>query len=166
MKQLTPVHKTVLRLATMEDVPALVPHLESFHRESPYKNVPFDAEKVFRLAASFMLGDADKVMIVLDYEGTIIGFVAGQTSEVVFGRAKIASELAWYVVEGFRSGSGAMRLRQAFEYWAENIAKADIIHMASLAGAYAEKLDKHYTKKGYKLYEMTYLKDTGNGRSI
>lgn len=156
-----------LRLATLEDVPSLVALVSAFHLESPYSQFPFDTEKVFSLVTTFVGGeDKEKTAIVLDYGGTIIGFVFGHVNEVIFGHSRIASELAWYVVEHFRKGTNGAKLRTAFEYWATEVVKADIIHMASLDGVYAEQLDKHYKKKGYKLFEMTYLKDLSNGSSL
>lgn len=148
-----------LRLATKADVPSLLVMAEEFHIESPYSRFPIDREKYEQLVLSFVQNDPSKVCVVLHDDDLLMGMIAGHVQELLFGKQRIASEVVWYVYPNFRNGTGGVRLRKAFEYWAENVVKADIVHMASLNNEHAEKLKTHYEKKGYKLFEMTYLKE-------
>ena len=154
-----------LAIATWDDFISVSSLVSQFHLESPYAHIPVKHAKVNETILSFFQGNTDRICILLMDDKEAVGIIAGHLTEPTFCDIKIAHELVWFVMPEYRKGTWPIRLRTAFEYWAENVVKADITQMSSLNNEYAERLNKHYEKKGYKLFEMAYLKENNNGRS-
>jgi GNAT superfamily N-acetyltransferase len=87
-----------------------------------------------------------------------VGIALGVSSEVPFSSDKIAVEQAWFVEPEFRNKLISIRLVEAFEYWAKEIAQCDVILMSSLNNEEQGKVEKFYSKKGYTLSEKGFLK--------
>lgn len=70
---------------------------------------------------------------------------------------QIANELVWWMEPGHR-GRGALELFRAFEYWAIEIKKCDIICVTSMPDE-DPRLEDYYKRKGYTMKERTWSKE-------
>lgn len=142
-----------LKLATAEDFPYILEMAQKFAAASPYKDFPMEEEKIQELILTLMK-DRNKTIIVLYvHDGKPVGMLAGMSSEMIFSREIIASEVIWWVDPGFRSRK-TLALKEAYEYWAKRIG-AKYIQMANLDD---QKIERYYERTGYKLTERAYLK--------
>lgn len=142
-----------LKLATPEDIGPIIEMAMSFAQASPYKDLPMTREKIEELVLS-LLRDKNKTIVVLYMHGDRpVGMIAGMSSEMMFSREIIASEVIWWVEPGFRSRK-TLALKEAYEYWAKRIG-AKYIQMANLDD---QKIERYYERTGYKLTERAYLK--------
>lgn len=142
-----------LKLAGVEDIGAVIDMALSFAKVSPYKDLPIEREKIEELILS-LLRDKNKTIIVLYmHDGKPVGMIAGMSSEMMFSREIIASEVIWWVEPGFRSRK-TLALKEAYEFWAKRIG-AKYIQMANLDD---QKIERYYERTGYKLTERAYLK--------
>lgn len=88
--------------------------------------------------------------------GNLVGALVGQISPHTMTSEVIASELFWYILPLHRGGASGIRLLDEFESWAK-AAGATIIIMANLEQG-ADKLERLYSKRGYKQIETHHLK--------
>lgn len=154
-----------LSIADWSDFIGIQEIVAKFHTESPYAHIPLKHAKVNEIILSFIENKSDRTCILLKDGNKVVGIIAGQITEPVFCDRKIAHEIVWYVLPDYRKSIWSIKLLKAFEYWSENVMKADITQMASVSNDHIDKLQSLYEKRGYKLFEKTYLKEKGNGRS-
>lgn len=142
-----------LKLATTEDLGAVIDMAMSFAKASPYKDLPMEREKIEELVLALMR-DHNKTIVILYMHGDKpVGMIAGMSSEMIFSREIIASEVIWWVDPGFRSRK-TLALKEAYEFWAKRIG-AKYIQMANLDD---QKIERYYERTGYTLTERAYLK--------
>lgn len=142
-----------LKLAGPEDVGSVIKMARSFALHSPYKDFPMEQEKIEEFVLSLMRDKNKTIVILYLHKDKPVGMLAGMSSEMIFSREKIASEVIWWVEPGFRSRK-TLALKEAYEYWAKRIG-AKYIQMANLND---EKIERYYERTGYKLTERAYLK--------
>lgn len=142
-----------LKLATAEDVGAVIEMALSFAKASPYKDLPMEREKIEELILSMMKDHNKTIVVLYMHDGKPVGMIAGMSSEMMFSREIIASEVIWWVEPGFRSRK-TLALKEAYEFWAKRIG-AKYIQMANLDD---QKIERYYERTGYKLTERAYLK--------
>lgn len=138
-----------MRIATPEDFEEIKRMSLEFIKQTPYKD-RYSEEAIENLINKILSSPKDE-MILLITEG---GFIAAASVPFLFGPSKVVSEIAWWVDEDKRKTGTGAALLSALEYWAKEVAKADMVTMASLIS----DLDSYYEKKGYKLYEKAYMK--------
>ncbi len=71
---------------------------------------------------------------------------------------RVAVEHMWYVHPSHRKGRLGLELQQAYEYWAQHVAKADAVQMGLLTNLVPDKVAKYYTRKGYNEMERVFIK--------
>lgn len=142
-----------LKLATVEDTGAVIEMAMAFAKVSPYKDFPMEREKIEELVLQLMRDRNKTVVILYMHNDKPVGMIAGMSSEMMFSRETIASEVIWWVEPGFRSRK-TLALKEAYEYWAKRIG-AKYIQMANLDD---QKIERYYERTGYKLTERAYLK--------
>lgn len=150
-----------LKIATWEDYGDILSLCTDFFESSPYNNIiQFDeAEVASYIMESLEAPKTEKIIILSKNDKEeITGIVVGFISKVPFSTDRIAGEQVWYVKPEYRNTRTSIRLVEAFEYWADKVAKADIILMASIANSGQEKVDRYYLKKGYTLGEKGFVK--------
>lgn len=143
----------MLRLANVWDKPAVRKLFDKFHEESGYvSNTPTDRfDDVFDEA----IVNEDMLLIVLEEDDEVVGFLLATMSVSPFSFDLLAAELAWYMDKNHRSGSGGYRMFRLFEEWGE--AKgADHLVMACINEL--NDLGRFYEKNGYSKRETTYSK--------
>lgn len=142
-----------LKIGGIEDLDTIVEMCERFHENSVYADTDFSYSKVRDTIRTILLGDKTKGICILSENGMIIGVV----SELLFGTDTISSELAWWVSPEARGTRQALKLIEAYEYWAKNIAKVSYCQMALLGEE--PRLQKLYNRRGYKITEQAFMKE-------
>lgn len=140
----------MVRIATPEDLEIILSLSSKFLEASPYSSKG-DLEKIRQLVLSFIEGDARDKIIFL-YEDC--GLLAASTTEFLFGKGKIAAEVAWWVNPERRKSDIGTKLLEAFEYWAKLVG-CQSVTMACLD----DGISKFYESKGYRLLEKAYSKE-------
>lgn len=138
-----------MKIAEIEDLDTILAMGKKFIAATGYKDFA-DEAYIKDLIEHYIKSSRDTSIIILDD----FGFIAGTVSVFPFGPGKIASETAWWIDPDSRGENRGVKLMEAFEYWAKNIAQCDFISMTSLD----KDVEKIYKKKGYKLYERAYMK--------
>lgn len=142
-----------LRQASIEDKESILPLLEAFFNESPYKGQEFDRSKVSSILDNLIL-DSNSLVLIEYNESSVIGVLLAITSSNLFNNNKLATELAWYVLPTYRGKGSSKEYLGAYEYWAKLLG----CYCLCLQNIADERLDKMYTKAGYTCYEHTYMK--------
>ena len=103
-------------------------------------------------SAKLIVSDPSSVVIVLEEEGRLEGFILGLILSPMFSEEMVLQEMAFYT----RKGLGGLRLLKAFEREAEirGIKKVAV----GCKPDYCD-LGNYYKRKGYKLLENQYLKE-------
>jgi GNAT superfamily N-acetyltransferase len=148
-----------LKLATEDDIPAVVMMLVAFHEQSPYKDIKLNMSRVFDLVTRVVVSDQTKNTIILKVIDDLpVGMVVGQVAEFPLTGGLIASELAWWVSPDHRKGTVATELLEAYEYWAKLLG-CKFIQAVALTNEYEKVLSRFYNKRGYRSYETCFMKE-------
>lgn len=138
-----------MKIAELSDLDTLHVMAMKFVEATGYKEMS-DSDYIKCFIKTFLEQPHDTHIAVLDDHG----FIAGQVTPFLFGYGSLASEVAWWIDPSARGENKGIKLMEAFEYWAKNIANCKYISMTSLD----KDVEKIYKKKGYKLYERAYMK--------
>ncbi|AZS78843.1 GNAT family N-acetyltransferase [Achromobacter spanius] len=136
----------MIRVATLQDVPAVVALAQAFHRESAYRNTEFLPSKVTDLFSG-LLDEPRGTLLVAEEGGVLIGFLSGGIGQDYFGDGLFAFEHGVYVVPERRGGMAGPRLVQAFLSWAEGLG-VPRKHMAISTGIATERTGALYQHLG------------------
>jgi len=140
--------------ASIEDVPKIIPCAKEYTEAMP-NNVILNPDHLIRHWVNFIQNGIG-VIILAEEDGVVIGGIGGLKYPELFTGNLTAVETFWYTLEGKR-GVG-IKLFKLFEEWAkENDCRR--IAMIYLPFSMPDKLDRFYTKNGYKLLEMHYEKE-------
>jgi GNAT superfamily N-acetyltransferase len=137
-----------IRIADTKDIPSILEMAKKFISTTKYT---YDEGVIEHLVTSLLAADKTLAIILIS-DG---GFIAGVSNQFVFGLHRQATELAWWVEPEARSKGVGKELLDAFEYWAQNVAKCKTVTMVSLD----DELGKYYEKNGYELFERAYMKE-------
>lgn len=162
----------ILSIATIADKAAILPLMINFKNNSPYKDLPTVEEEILKTIEDSIIKDNKECIIIIanrrGTEGTEvaitsdivynipIGIIVGTITKLPFNKQLQAYETVWWVEPEYRNTKVGLELYEAFEYWAINIAKVDLINTA--APEDQPQLKKYYTKKGYKPLEQLYYR--------
>lgn len=149
----------MLRMARLEDEDRIFELLTHFHQNTQYAGESMEESKVRPLIRTCMDPHVSTSTVILwEQDGQVVGLIAGQCTEVVFSSQKVATELVWWVEPEYRKTEASTRLLEAFEAWA---AWSDCrqVQMYSLNNEYATVLSRYYSKQGYRLAELSYVKE-------
>lgn len=139
-----------MRIATPDDISTVKDMAMKFLAVSGYAEFG-DEQTVENLITDLVSSPVTDKIILINPE---VGFIAGVATPFLLGRCILVSEIAWWVEEDKRGTGEGLKLLEAFEYWAKNVAEAKLISMTSLD----KTVEKYYKKNGYKLYERAYMK--------
>lgn len=95
------------------------------------------------------------IIILAEKENKTIGMIIGVVTKPLFSSIRIATEIAWYVNPEDRKTKASLELLKAYDYWAKNIAKCDMVQLMHLN---TDRLGKVYERLGYKQREVVYDK--------
>lgn len=111
-----------IRMATLEDIPALVEGGRRMHGLTRFKHFDYNAQRV---AAGFegliSQGQHKYVFMVAESgSGQIVGALIGVLEQHIFSEQLTASIMHFDVLPEARMGGYGVRLLKAFETWAKN----------------------------------------------
>lgn len=133
---------------------SFLPLLREALEASPYASLPFTDDILKGIISTFISDRATKVIVLLCFDGTPVGLIAGSIGpNLLCPHLKVATEANFYVSPEHR-GKYSFKLVDAFEHWAKLLG-AHIVLMANFGNA---TLDKLYKRKGYKLVEHSFIK--------
>lgn len=143
-----------VRLATIEDFPAVCSMAREFHSCTEYRHIEFDEASCFLLFKSAL----DQGMCFLSEGDEITGFIIG----MVFGcplnqMVKMASELAWWVRPAYRKTSAGVKLLKALESSAKENGAVSLT-MICLESINPEEVQGIYERMGYSQAERAFLR--------
>lgn len=111
-----------IRVATLDDLPAIARMAERFYPESPYPAIYGDMPEhqaaglaIVALRGWTEMGIEPGVMLVAEHDGRLIGMLCAHIDPATFTPAVIAAELVWWIEPEFRGGMSAVRLVRAAE---------------------------------------------------
>lgn len=149
----------MLRIAKELDQPIVTQLVEKFFKNTQYGYLPVDHEALNSLAGEFLQGDnRQKICLLWEKEGKVQGIIGGQMVSVPFLNRKAAVECMWWVEPEARGTEAATSLLDAFEYWGK-LQGADFMQMMCMPDRVGKALDRWYTRRGYRLTELTYTKE-------
>lgn len=156
MKQSTKQYS--LKVGALADFDDIKRMCLDFYNSSIYKDYGHDEDKIDSNICEFIYNPSNRIIILGLLEGQPIGMLAASVQPIIFSKARIATEVLWWVDVEHRQSRVGFQLIEAFEYWAGEVAKADLQQLCTLNGEYAELAGAYYERRGYKLSEKAYLK--------
>lgn len=119
--------------------------------------IPFSRKKVYEILRKTINGEpSEAILIVSEDAGKIVGVFLAATSEITFSEEKVATELAFWLLPGYRKSRRVLDLVAAFEYWAKNIAKVSFVILSQTP--LQDNTERSYKRLGYTNIENNYLK--------
>jgi len=141
-----------IRLAEETDIEDGLELIKEFTEES-LKDYGAGAVNPEQIKAVFKLCIGST--LVVEKDGLIVGTVAGIVNNFPSDGSKVYQEIIWYVSKAYRK-YGVLLFRKLEEFCrAKGIKHIIMIHLANLKAA---KLDRFYTRLGFKELETHYIK--------
>lgn len=134
-----------LRLATMDDLPALAVLGREMHDTSSYAGMDYDADRLKKTITELM-NKSQFVVVAEGTNGELIGGMLGMCTQSWFGRDMVANDLALFVTRDERGGMAAVKLIKAFVQWAK-LAGAKQIRPGVTTGH--ERAEKLFERLGF-----------------
>ena len=148
---------STMRIATKEDIPAIVEIAEQMHGEGQYKNIPFDPKMYAAFLDVVLFQSTTGVCCLSIADDKVIGGIIGQVGNFPFSEELRAVDLGFYVVPEHRGTSAAVRLLKMYETWATGMGVLpERVYMASSNGHH--KTHAFFEKMGYNLTGGLYQK--------
>lgn len=138
----------MIRVATLQDVPAAVLLAQAFHAESAYRTSEFMPGKVTELFSG-LLAEPRGTLLVVEEGGDLVGFLAAGIGQDYFGDDLFAFEYGVYVTPDRRGGLAGPGLVRAFLRWADGLGVARK-HMAISTGIATDRTGDLYLTLGAK----------------
>lgn len=107
-----------LRLATIDDLPAMAVLGREMHATSSYAPMDYDPERL-KETITDMMNKSQFVVVTEDTNGEVIGGMVGMVTQSWFGRDMVANDLALFVAGNARGGMAAIKMMKAFVHWAK-----------------------------------------------
>ena len=99
---------------------------------------------------------------ILEIDKQVAGGLGVVAFPCYFNRKNLrVQEIFWWVDPKFRNTKESIKLFYKIEEWAKEIG-ANQVMVSAMAALEAEKLDKFYTKKGFRKMDINYVKDLKN----
>ncbi|WP_337261254.1 MULTISPECIES: GNAT family N-acetyltransferase [unclassified Serratia (in: enterobacteria)] len=150
----------MIRVATHEDIPALVSLGEMLHNESSYARLSYNRGKVFDLMGRVI--DGAGVIFVSVKNGEVVGGIAGAVTEHWFSDEKLAFDYSFFVAPKHRHGITAMKLLCAFCEWAK-LKGATEIRLGITTAINVEGTAKLYRSMGFEDAGLLFRKEVSHG---
>lgn len=144
-----------LRVATEEDFEVVKNLVLKFIYSTKYKDLCSE-ETINSNLIKFLSPSTDRLVLLYGD----IGLLMAIKTPFPMGDFSTANEVLWWVNPEERNKHVGEELMNAFEYWAKMV-DCKFISMTKFVSntPLDKKLDKFYTKKGYVMYERTYVKE-------
>lgn len=107
-----------LRMATVDDLPAIVVLGRVMHQESSFAPLDYSVDRV-KETISDLMDKSQFVVVAEDTNGEVIGCMAGMCTQSWFGSDMVANDLAIFIHPDHRGGMLAVKLIKTFVHWAK-----------------------------------------------
>jgi GNAT superfamily N-acetyltransferase len=147
------------RVANETDIEDLLVMLKAFHGETPYKNVPWDADD----ASAFLFGllDSEGIYVATDSDGYLIGCVGFESTSLPFNAQYwVQLEKFLYVYPHYRNTTVGTALLKYAETDITNTKAVCAIALSSLSSS-PPHVGQWYESQGYRKVESCYWKEVG-----
>lgn len=141
-----------IRIATMDDIPALLELGRSIHATTRFKQFEYNPKRV---ADNLTAVIQDKrgtycFLVAEDSTGTAVGGLVGCLERHIFSDEQFVATLVHYdVLPEKRMGGAGLRLLSAFRQWAENRGAFELSAGIS-SGADLDKMDRFMRRLGFQ----------------
>jgi hypothetical protein len=145
----------MLKIGTRKDIDRLLPLFKRFQEEfSPWES--FSEERIRQSFENLVFNpNLDGLLAIAETdEGEPGGFLVAVSVPSLFSEEKQTQELAFFVIPEERKSLMAQNLMKMYEYWAKEIAKADICTVSLID----DRVSKLYVRKGYVKAETAFMK--------
>lgn len=149
-----------VRLATFEDIPALVQVGLSFHERTPYKHIKVDRQSITKNFA-WAISSAQGIVIVEEKGDQVVGFLLGCIQEFWWSRQRLATDLAFV----FENGWNSIRMTKMFIEWARRQPRVAEVTMAVSSGLDPQRMAAIYRRAGMQCMGGLYTSFTAMGDS-
>lgn len=148
---------TIIRDATIDDIPAIVAMGRAFHGEAACSDiVAWDDESAAITARNLIEGD-DGILIVATIEGESVGMAGGLVHPLYFNHHhRTGQELFWFCPPEHRVGIGMLMLDR-LEGAALRLG-AQSWSMIALDTVRPQAIGALYRRRGYRASEHSYIK--------
>ncbi|WP_366143329.1 GNAT family N-acetyltransferase [Azospirillum sp.] len=145
---------TMIRPATLDDVPALVELLKEFVSMSGYTALAsYDPDSAAITCAALIRREDGIVFVAMD-DGAVVGAVGAMSAPGPWNRSlSTVTEIFFYVSPGWRNGTGRSLLK-ALRDWAKN-AGASVLFMGALERN--DRVGCMYRRAGFTPVEQMYV---------
>jgi hypothetical protein len=149
-----------IRQATLDDRPALCELSKELYEASPYARTPFNHDHIWTNLTTWLTSDKNEriAIVVVAEGGEIAGFILGFTVPAVFNTFKIAYELAWWTSPNHTKRNIAIKLVEAYEWWAQKVGCSYVSMARFYDHPAAKKIDEKLEERGYKPTEKVFMK--------
>ncbi|UXY16842.1 GNAT family N-acetyltransferase [Chitiniphilus purpureus] len=145
-----------IRNAQPSDIPQLLEIGGMLHAETRYRSLPLQRTKVEAMLARYL---ADRrgiyAILIAEQDGVPVGFLFAVVETYWFSDARVANNIAWYVIPKARGSSAAPKLLLAFRRWAMNRGAAEIKIGVSSAHL-TERTGRMLTRMGFNMIGGNY----------
>jgi len=147
----------MVRPATLDDVPALIPMGARFYEASRFGDlVEFD-DGSFSLTARHLIENAQGILLVAEDDGARAGMAAGLVFPFYFNVSAIcAQELFWWAERNVRAGVGTALL-DGLEATARHLG-ARVMIASAVSGLRDQAVAALYARRGYRAADNSFIK--------
>lgn len=142
---------TMIRLATLDDVPAIVRLATQFIETTEYVAVLTVNPSQLEALTSALLEREDAAVWLADREGVVVGMLAVHVFAHPFSGQRLAGEICWFMATEARGGGDAVRLLSKAESWARQ-QKVEAMQLT----APNDRVGAFYERRGYCGIERAY----------
>jgi N-acetylglutamate synthase-like GNAT family acetyltransferase len=96
-------------------------------------------------------------VFILEIEGEVAGMVGVTAYKNYYNNKIRVQEIFWWVDDLYRNTRDSIKLFNKVEEWAKEIG-ADEVMVSSTATMNVDKLEKFYTKKGFRKMDINYVR--------
>ena len=147
----------MIRQATYHDIPTIAKLGAIFHKEAGWDEVPY-SEVDCALALNEFIISPLFLCYVAEADNVIVGMMAALLSPAFFNHSHIiGEELFWWVSDEAPHMTG-LRLLTTVENTARELG-CHTMHMKAVARLNGERMEKLYTKRGYRASERLFIKE-------
>jgi GNAT superfamily N-acetyltransferase len=107
-----------LRMATLDDLPAIARLGRDMHEASSFCTLDYD-EDVVKTTFGDLIDESQFVVLAENINGEVIGGMAGRVFQSWFGKDLIANDVAIFISPDERGGLRAVQFIKAFTVWAK-----------------------------------------------
>lgn len=137
-----------VRLARMDDIPALWDLGQRFYDECRIGYPPMDRARAQKCAAIAIHCPEIVAIFVAERGGALTGFLICNMLQLMFSTAKVARHDIFYVAPEHRGGRSALLLIRAFEAWGKEHGAARAV-ISTESGINAPRTERLYLHMGY-----------------